>query len=309
MNILSFDVGIKNLAYCFVNVEDANSKKFEILDWGVINLIDSQSDAASNVCITCKKKATLQTMSGDIHYCAIHAKKHPYFKPINNKFKEFAVIHSLDKIPVKRLKEFIEHNSIIIPGDKKKLLKSELLEIVKKFIADWRFVKCGSGEKKKKADDFDLVGLGVSLRDKLDATFSYETGIIGPTIDKIVIENQIGPLAIRMKSLQGMITQYFIMKGLEDISYISATNKLKMFEGSELLYEVDSDDEEAKTAGAGDKKKYKERKDKSVEIVAKLVDGMPKWGDVFKNHAKKDDLADSLLQALWYASTKSFEKG
>jgi hypothetical protein len=247
-------------------------------------------------CITCKKKATLQTMSGDRHYCAIHAKKDPHFKTIDNKFKEFAVVHSLDKIPVKRLNEFIEHNSIIIPGGKK-LLKSELLEIVKKFIADWRLVKCGSGEKKKKATDFDLVKLGIALRDKLDSTFSPE---IRSTIGKIVIENQIGPLAIRMKSLQGMITQYFIMKGIEDISYISATNKLKMFEGSEIMYEADSDEEVLNT---GNKKKYKERKDKSVEIVAKLVDKTPKWKDVFKNHAKKDDLADSFLQALWYVST------
>lgn len=297
MNILSFDVGIKNLAYCLVNVTDANAKKFDILDWGVINLMSKgTTEATAEVCVTCKKKATLQTMAGDLHYCAIHAKKHPHFKPIDNKFKEFAVVHSLDKIPVKRLNEFIQHNSIIIPGGKK-LLKLDLLEIVKKFIADWRFVKCGSGEKKKKATDFDLVGLGISLRDKLDDTFSPE---ILEKIDKIVIENQIGPLAIRMKSLQGMITQYFIMKGLDDISYISASNKLKMFEGSEL---IDSDDEEANpTASSVDKKKYKDRKDKSVEIVSKLVESMPKWDKVFKNHAKKDDLADSLLQALWYAS-------
>jgi len=300
MNILSFDVGIKNLAYCLVNVVDANSKKFDILDWGVINLMSSQSDTVSNVCITCNKKATLQTMAGDRHYCTIHAKKDTHFKPIDNNFKEFTVVHSIDKIPMKRLNEFIAANSILIPGGKK-LLKGQLLEIVKKFIADWRFVKCGSGEKKKKANDFDLVGLGIALRDKLDATFSPETRA---KINKIVIENQIGPLAIRMKSLQGMITQYFIMKGLEDISDISASNKLKMFEGSELLYEADSDDEEAKKGGPGDKTKYKERKAKSVEIVAKLVDGMPKWGDVFKNQSKKDDLADSLLQALWYASQK-----
>jgi hypothetical protein len=299
MNILSFDVGIKNLAYCLVNVVDATAKKFDILDWGVINLMSSGSSVENEVCMTCKKKATLQTVSGDRHYCAIHAKKDPHYKPIDNKFKEFAVMHSLDKIPMKRLNEFIIAQSIIVPGTKK-LLKGDLLEIVKKFIADWRFVKCGSGEKKKKANDFDLVGLGVALRDKLDATFSSE---IREKIDKIVIENQIGPLAIRMKSLQGMITQYFIMKDLEDISYISASNKLKMFEGSELLYQQDSDDDE-KPATTDNKKKYKERKDKSVEIVAKLVENMPKWGNVFKTHAKKDDLADSLLQALWYASTK-----
>jgi len=285
MNILSFDVGIKNLAYCLVNVTDANSKQFNILDWGVINLMSSGPQTDFQPCALCKKKATLQTVSNDRHYCAIHAKKDTHFKPIDNKFKEFSVIHSLDKIPVKRLNDFISHNSIIIPGTKK-LLKCELLEIVKKFISDWCFVKYGSGEKKKKANDFDLVRLGIALRDKFDATFSPE---IRSTIDKIVIENQIGPLAIRMKSLQGMITQYFIMNGLEDISNISASNKLKMFK-------QDSEDDEHT--------KYKERKDKSVEIVAKLVENTPKWGDVFKNTTKKDDLADSLLQALWYSSTQ-----
>ena len=300
MNILSFDVGIKNLAYCLVNVTDATSKKFNIIDWGVINLMATanKTDDASHKCMTCTKKASLQTIANDRHYCVIHAKKDAHFKPIDNKFKDFAVVHSLDKIPMKRLNEFIAHYSIIIAS--KKPLKGELLEIVKKFISDYCFVKCGSGEKKKKANDFDLVRLGVALRDKLDATFSAE---IRETIDKIVIENQIGPLAIRMKSLQGMITQYFIMKELTDISYISASNKLKMFEGSELMYEVDSEEEKNdKDNDKESKKKYKERKDKSVEIVAKLVDRMPIWEKVFKTHAKKDDLADSLLQALWYAS-------
>ena len=89
------------------------------------------------------------------------------------------------------------------------------------------------------------------------------------------------------------------MKGLEDISYISASNKLKMFEGTELMYEVDSDQEDE--VEKNDKDKYNERKSKSVEIVAKLLDGMPIWEKVFKTHAKQDDLADSLLQALWYA--------
>jgi hypothetical protein len=46
-------------------------------------------------------------------------------------------------------------------------------------------------------------------------------------IDFILIENQIGPIANRMNSIQGMLTQYFIMKGLYNIKYVSASNKLK----------------------------------------------------------------------------------
>ena len=34
-------------------------------------------------------------------------------------------------------------------------------------------------------------------------------------IDTVIIENQIGPSAVRMKNLQGMIAMYFIQKGSE----------------------------------------------------------------------------------------------
>ena len=45
-------------------------------------------------------------------------------------------------------------------------------------------------------------------------------------IDVVLIENQIGKIAIRMKSLQGMIAQYFIQKNIPTIEFISSKNKL-----------------------------------------------------------------------------------
>ena len=40
-------------------------------------------------------------------------------------------------------------------------------------------------------------------------------------IDCVLIENQIGPLALRMKMLQGMIMQHFIENGCTNIKEIS----------------------------------------------------------------------------------------
>ena len=36
---LSWDIGIKNLAFCFNDLRG----KFKIIDWGVINLLDEHS--------------------------------------------------------------------------------------------------------------------------------------------------------------------------------------------------------------------------------------------------------------------------
>ena len=54
-------------------------------------------------------------------------------------------------------------------------------------------------------------------------------------IDLILIENQIGPLALRMKMLQGMITQYFIQNNITNIIFVNASNKLKEFLGNKKL--------------------------------------------------------------------------
>ena len=80
-----------------------------------------------------------------------------------------------------------------------------------------------------------------------------------------------------------MVSQYWIMKGVQDIQFISANNKLKSF--------------------LTGKSTYKERKAKGIEITMKYINqypGMNAWKDTFLVHTKKDDLADSLLQGLWY---------
>jgi hypothetical protein len=127
---------------------------------------------------------------------------------------------------------------------------------------------------------------------------SNGAGATAGVIDMMIIENQISTLASRMKTLQGMITQYFIMKHIPHIEFISASCKLKLFTDVNL----DPSEEEI----CVDASTYADRKKSGIlvcrslgEISRKHHSDFAKWMPVFENHKKKDDLADCFLQGLW----------
>lgn len=77
MKILSIDIGIKNLAYCVLEIEE-NSTTFNIIKWDVINLcgeIPLCQYVMKNKKMTkkCDKKACVYR--DNIYYCKTHAKK------------------------------------------------------------------------------------------------------------------------------------------------------------------------------------------------------------------------------------------
>jgi hypothetical protein len=91
-----------------------------------------------------------------------------------------------------------------------------------------------------------------------------------------------------MKTLQGMIAQYFIMNNVNDIHFISASNKLKDFLANKQTT-------------------YSERKKKGIEVCEELLLNNEKISEhitLFENSKKKDDLADCFLQGLWFLKEK-----
>jgi hypothetical protein len=160
-------------------------------------------------------------------------------------------------------------------------------------------------DKPKKANytyahDLDLITYGRNMMKHLDAILFTDAAAaaaaaaVSAPIDMMIIENQISTLASRMKTLQGMITQYFIMKHIPQIEFISASCKLKLF--------TDANSED----GGVDASTYADRKKSGIivcrslgEISRKHKSDYVKWMPVFENHKKKDDLADCFLQGLW----------
>jgi hypothetical protein len=138
-------------------------------------------------------------------------------------------------------------------------------------IVDWKVIELC--EKGQNASKMNMIDVGKKLFDLLES--------ITVKIDIIIIENQIGQNAIRMKMLQGMITFYFITKGIHQIHYWNAGNKLKRYLPSKT------------------KTTYTQRKKYGIQITRDILkETFPLQISYFETHKKKDDLADCFLQLL-----------
>ena len=270
MYILSFDVGIKHLAYCLFYLDEApktRSKKcpYSIKQWDIIDLCNTKTYK----CMYNKCGKNASVYKNEEYYCKLHAKKHNNFMLTDETLKMKPA--KLKKKSLFDLKQIVNTYSIKI---EEKAKKSDYIKAILEYID----LKCFQPIEKTNASDFNLVSLGINMKDAFEKLFSeFE-------IEHVLIENQISPIANRMKCIQGMMTQYFIMKGIENIEFISSANKLKPFI---------------------DKKKttYAERKKIGITVTRRLVNEkafLDKWKELFNNHKKKDDLADSFLQGLWY---------
>ena len=98
-----------------------------------------------------------------------------------------------------------------------------------------------------------------------------------PVADIVLVENQ---MAAKMAVVQGMVIQYWVLKGAATIEIVSPTNKLKMLEAGKTT--------------------YAERKKLSVTHTRTLLRTLNLENPEFETHKKKDDLADTFLQAIWY---------
>ncbi len=265
MSILSIDVGMKHLAICIINNACNNHK---ILAWEVVDLCNSDNKincnfSLKNNCL-CNKKAKYKKKLN--YYCKTHAKKSNYPIPpseLNPK--------KIKNMKISQIKELdIYKNLNIVSSKKKDIIDEILLDLSQNYLNVIENVNCKS---------INFITYGKRLKTYFDELLTkYD-------IKQVLIENQIGPIAIRMKMLQGMIIQHFIENNILNIKEISASNKLKKY------------------IPANKRTSYNERKKLSIDVtknILKTNDNHKEWVTYFDKHSKKDDLADSYLQFLWF---------
>lgn len=327
-HILSFDVGMKNLAYCLFKVGE-NCNDYKVIKWDVINLCTPVVRKCNNgdlmgteSCINeakyCKVKnvkgeTVVQDVDVDVdvdvddetetetvnieYYCKKHAKKSNLKIPPSDldikkirKCKLVDIQAIIDKYQIKDL------DTLGQPTSRQKNSKDKMIDMIQRELSSNYLDHI----ENVRATDMDLVTLGKNMMAELDKfVVPYKNDEMGGLdqispidnkykIDIVIIENQISTIASRMKTLQGMIAQYFIMKYTPHIEFISAANKLKMFMTKK-------------------KTTYTERKLESVEVTKDLLETLPQLNEhkgYLDKNKKKDDLADCFLQGVYYLTLK-----
>lgn len=353
MKLISFDIGIKNMAYCIFDVSSNGSLEtipLTIQDWNILNLMDVQ-EIVKHKC-TCsllskqpKKKPTkTPPLSQHQNFCgkaAKYSKTSILVLPIENTFQNTIVQDYFQDVPQNIIQYFCEKHaktsgffipsvskgsafstSILSKKSKEELIllgqvhglfsenggvdiktKKACLDILVPFFADRTLVKIQE-PKRVGAGDTDLITIGRNMRTALDGLLTHHG------ITHVIMENQISPLAGRMKTVQGMLAQYYIMiDPSPEIEFISSANKLKDF--TEFLGQSakqGSSVQETKETTMSDR--YKQHKMDSITITQKIIQEnlgqIGSWTSLFdktaggKGMSKCDDLADCFLQGLWY---------
>ena len=344
-NLISFDIGIRNLAYCVFS-QDLSSNP--IIAWDVLDISTKVSreiekteiqEKESPTCScfllskgskkkknkeketkekeSCKKKPKYQNNIG-AYYCEKHAKevqdKKEYYLPT----KEFQTAF-LKKQKVDFLVEFERKYGIVFLEKEKKEKKEERVERIVKWVQENTLTFLTDPTKKKPVKkEIGLVEIGRNMAEHLMA--------IPDTIqevDTVLIENQISPIANKMKTIQGMLAQIYILHGVENIEFVSSSNKLRGFsspsleekeptkEGKEDAEGTKQDTDITKEDAEGTKKvknpNYKQHKKDGIAFCKQLLEtrGETEWKTFFETYPKKqDDLADAFLQGIWYLNKK-----
>jgi hypothetical protein len=271
MLILSFDIGIKNLAYSIIKY---NNDKIEILEWNIINLLKDVFDKQSK-CDHCTKNANFKTINGEFHLCYKHKNKISIYKPLSILKSE----SKLDKCCLDNCSKKVKY---LCNG--KKICSSHKVQLVKEYNSKYKLKKI-----------FILNCKNFPINDlllKIIHIFN-EKYIHFLLVDKVLIELQPVLKGPKMKTISNHIYSYFLINGvcnnqlnMKCVKYVNASNKLKCIEQNNEM----------------DISIYKNRKKLAIlntNYILNLLDDQ-KNIKKFNKSKKKDDLADCFLQCLYF---------
>lgn len=259
MYILSFDLGIRNLAFCLADVSGTN---FSVVDWNNYDLLAGTDSQTASRC-SCGGPPSWSDISGNL-LCkrCVKAKK----TALGGLPKEV-------KLNIKDLKGLATKESWGLGGKAKK--EDYICECSKRYLLP--YIK----PKNTIKTDLNIILMAIeAFLDKYIEAFSKAV--------EIRIENQPVFDAPTMKSVQIIL---FTLLSHRLRSEKNWGGRIAFVHASKKTEEAADDVE----AAGGD---YKARKDTAEALVKVKLAGSEKWMDFFLSKKKRSDLADCFLMCL-----------
>lgn len=288
-DIVSIDVGIRNLAYCIMRL---NAETIQIVAWNIIDLAATAPKCAGFITprarsinkepMQCQKPPLYDAVG--ITYCATCAARANILIPSRDHCA--TALRRRDTADLIILAKSL--NCVIELTTKTALVAA--ITMVYQARSATRIRESVSGKT------IDAVNIARAIMRELDAVPLFAGA------SRVIIENQMGPQAVRMKGVQGMLTQYFVMRNPNvDVKFVSSGNKLKLF--SNIETKSAAEESASPLPLVSGKIKYAARKLASVKHTSAILTQssiLNDWISIFSASRKKDDFADCFLQLVWF---------
>lgn len=288
MKVISFDVGIRNLAYCIIEYTKKNDPNPKIISWDVIDCIDSLNDVQ-------RCEYTLKSKK----QCAQSSKFTKFIKTKNEK-GDYAYISDSTNYNYLCNKHYTElNNEKLLKGR----YKSSLINVAK-------------------CNQFDIYS------NILKSLESKKEILLPKDLTDVLIENQprfnpkmknISGLIYSFFMIRGIIDQE--CEGLTKILYVSPRKKGYSFTpmkndliasskeisktNENKVKKMNNETTKKPSASTKRNEKYKQTKNLGIEYCRHLL---VKYNyqdrlETFNSHPKKDDLADAFIQGINHFTT------
>lgn len=288
MKILSWDVGIINLAYCIIEKDEEH----KIKDWGTINLLNENNHEcngfidSSNANNKCSRPCKFYYENGGnkYYFCGLHKKQYSKIEKcelVIEKYKGETLCEEITSkgVPCNKKSNSIVNGKIICNYHLNNLKKKHNENDIKKIIVP-------------NATKAPIEIIKRNLIDHLDKKTEFLD------VDYVLIENQPSMKNPKMKSVAETLYSWFLIRGLVDkkgllqnIFYLSPSNKIKI--------KNDDIDKEIKKV-KDERQKYKLTKNIGIIYTKDLLKNDSNWIQYLDANKKKDDLCDSFLQGMYF---------
>ena len=260
MRLISFDIGIKTLSFAVFDTTASDP----LCDWKTFNMCERVPVVCSHTECVGVVKFTLN----DQFFCKRHAKAQPH-----------ALMPGVRKSPTELSRmntDALRRVAVELDclPEAKSHTKKALIAAIRAHYEEHTLCNYVP----PKASDMDMIEVGEVIKHHLDPMLP--STLEGTTA---IIENQLGPTAVRMRCVQAMLTMHLLHRGCTDIKYISPRRKLE-------------------NTGA-DQSSYAARKKSAREAIPTALSELnigSRWLEFFRAHKKQDDLADAFLQGRWW---------